>query len=258
MGRGGTDVAREAAHMVLVDDDFATIVKAVREGRRIYDNIRRFLRYQLSTNSGEVLTLVLAPFFGLPLPLLPIHILWMNLVTDGLPGLALTAGPPERGVMERGPRPLTESILAHGLWQHAVWVGVLMATLTLCTQAWSIHFGGGHWQSMTFTVLTLAQLAHVLAVRSERDSLFTQGLRSNMPLLAAVTVTVVWQLAALYVAPLARVFRTAPLSGTELAVCFGIASLVFIAVEIEKWMIRRRWLYATPGTPSHAAHHPAS
>ena len=182
MGKGGTDVAREASHMVLLDDNFATIVKAVREGRRIYDNIRRFIRYSISTNSGEIWTLFIAPFIGLPLPLLPIHLLWMNLVTDGLPGLALAAEPAEHDVMRRPPRPPSEGVFANGLWQHAVWVGLLMAALALGTQAWAIHIGDAHWQSMTFTVLTLSQIAHVLAIRSERESLFRQGLLSNKPL----------------------------------------------------------------------------
>ena len=127
MGRAGTDVAREAAHMVLLDDDFATIVAAVREGRRIFDNIRKFIRYALACNSAEIWTLLLAPFLGLPLPLLPIHILWINLVTDGLPGIALAAEPGERDLMDRPPRPPGESIFAHGLWQHMAWVGLLMA-----------------------------------------------------------------------------------------------------------------------------------
>jgi Ca2+-transporting ATPase len=199
MGLGGTDVAREASHMVLLDDNFATIVKAVREGRRIYDNIRRFVRYILSTNSGEIWTLFLAPFLGLPLPLLPIHILWMNLVTDGLPGLALTAEPPEGNVMRRPPRPPAESIFAHGLWQHAVWAGLLMGGIALGTQAWAIHDGDEHWQSMTFTVLTLSQLAHIMAIRSEHESLFRQGLWSNRPLLGAVALTFGLQMATLYV-----------------------------------------------------------
>ena len=121
----------------------------------------------------------------------------MNLVTDGLPGLALAAEPPERGVMRRPPRPPSESIFSHGLWQHAVWVGVLMAGLALGTQAWAIHIGDSHWQSMTFTVLTLAQLAHVLAIRSERESLFTQGLWSNAPLAGAVALTIAMQMATL-------------------------------------------------------------
>jgi Ca2+-transporting ATPase len=239
MGRGGTDVAREASHMVLLDDNFATIVKAVREGRRVYDNIRRFIRYSLSTNSGEIWTLFLAPLVGLPLPLLPIHILWMNLVTDGLPGLALAAEPPERDVMLRPPRRPAESIFAHGLWQHAIWVGLLMAGLALGTQAWAIHVGDAHWQSMTFTVLTLSQLAHILAIRSEHESLLRQGLWSNRPLLGAVVLTVGLQMATLYSPPLTRLFKTTPLTGGELVACVGLASSVFFAVETEKWIRRR-------------------
>ena len=239
MGRSGTDVAREASHMVLLDDNFATIVKAVREGRRIYDNIRRFIRYSISTNSGEIWTLFLAPFIGLPLPLVPIQILWMNLVTDGLPGLALAAEPAERDVMRRPPRPPAESVFAHGLWQHAIWVGLLMAGLALGTQAAAIHLGNVHWQSMTFTVLTLSQLAHVVAIRSERESLFRQGLLSNMPLTAAVMLTVVLQLCVLYGPALRAVFETTALTAPELAVCVAIASIVFFAVEVEKFVRRR-------------------
>lgn len=245
MGKGGTDVAREASHMVLLDDNFATIVKAVSEGRRIYDNIRRFVRYSLSTNSGEIWTLFLAPFAGLPLPLLPIHILWMNLVTDGMPGLALAAEPAERGVLRRPPRPPGESVFAHGLWQHAVWVGLLMAALALGTQAWAIHIGDAHWQSMTFTVLTLSQLAHVLAIRSERESLFQQGLLSNLPLTVAVALAVALQLCTLYIRPLTVLFVTTPLTVGELAACLSLASVVFVAVEIEK-LIRRRSAAANP------------
>ncbi len=126
MGITGTDVSKEAAHMILLDDNFATIVKAVREGRKIYDNIRKFIKYLLTTNSGEIWTLFLAPLVGLPIPLLPIHMLWINLVTDGLPALALSAEPAEGDVMNRPPRHPKESIFAHGLGAHAIWVGLLM------------------------------------------------------------------------------------------------------------------------------------
>ncbi len=246
MGREGTDVAREAAHMVLLDDNFATIVHAVREGRRIYDNIRRFVRFVLSTNAGEIWTLFLAPFLGLPLPLLPIHILWMNLVTDGLPGLALSAEPGEADLMARPPRPPHEGIFAHGLWQHAVWVGFLMAALALGTQAWAIRTGNAHWQTMTFTVLTLSQLAHILAIRSERRSLFALGVTSNPWLLVAVGVTLGLQLMTIYVPAMATLFRTVPLTAGELAACLAISSVVFVAVELEKYFVRRRGLYADP------------
>jgi len=245
MGRKGTDVAREAADMVLLDDNFATIVAAVAEGRRIFDNIRKFVKYTMTSNAGEIWTLFLAPFLGLPLPLLPIHILWINLVTDGLPGLALTAEPAERDHMTRPPRPPGESLFAHGMWQHMIWVGVLIGGLSIGAQAWAWHTGNAHWQTMVFTVLTLAQLVHVLVIRSERESLFTLGLRSNLPLLGAVVLTVALQLAVIYVPALQSLFRTAPLDPAELLMCFALAGVVLVAVEAEKWLVRRGWLYAS-------------
>jgi Ca2+-transporting ATPase len=208
MGLKGTDVAREAADMVLLDDNFATIVGAVREGRRIYDNVRKFVKYTMTSNSGELWTLFLAPFAGLPIPLLPIHILWINLVTDGLPGLALAVEPEERGIMKRPPRPPQESIFAHGMWQHMVWVGLLIGGLTVLAQALAIHSGSPNWQTIVFTVLTLSQLAHALAIRSEADSLFTIGIQSNMALLGAVLLTVLLQLATIYVPFLQPIFKT--------------------------------------------------
>jgi Ca2+-transporting ATPase len=243
MGQGGTDVAREAAHMTLLDDNFATIVQAVREGRRIFDNIRKFVKYTMTSNSGEIWTIFLAPFLGLPIPLLPIHILWINLVTDGLPGLALAGEGAERNVMQRPPRPPQESIFAHGMWQHILWVGLLMGAVTLLTQAWALHSGSAHWQSMVFTVLTLSQLGHVLAIRSERESLFTQGVLSNRLLVAALALTFALQMAVLYVPWLQPIFKTAPLSAAELAACLALSSVVFLGVEAEKAMIRRGWLY---------------
>ena len=196
--------------MVLLDDNFATIVSSVSEGRRIFDNIRKFIKFALTGNSAEIWTLFLAPFLGLPIPFLPIHILWINLVTDGLPGLALAAEPEELGVMERPPRPPRESIFSHGLWQHTVWVGLLMAAVNLSVMAWAYHSGSAHWQSMVFTVLTLSQMGHVLAVRSERESLFRQGLFSNVPILGAVLFTLVLQMALLYLPLFNSVFKTAP------------------------------------------------
>ncbi len=243
MGKGGTDVAREAAHMVLLDDNFVTIVHAIRQGRRLYDNIRKFIRYAVTTNSAEILVILLAPFLGLPIPLLPIHILWINLVTDGLPALALTAEPAERGVMRRPPRPPQESIFTHGMWQHMIWVGLLMAALTLLIQDWAYHSGSAHWQTMVFTVLTLAQLVHVLAIRSEKESLFSIGLFSNRPMTLAIIVTFLLQLATIYLPALNPIFKTEPLDMAELALCVGAASVVLIAVEIEKWLVRRGWIY---------------
>ena len=243
MGRIGTDVAREAAAMVLLDDNFATIVAAVREGRRIFDNIRKFVRFVMGGNCGEIWTLLVATLIGLPVPLLPIHILWVNLVTDGLPGLALAAERAERNVMQRPPRPPQESIFAHGLWQHIVWVGLLIGAICIGAQAWAIAHALPHWQSMVFTVLTLSQMAHVLAIRSERESLLTLGLFSNRPLLLAVLLTFGLQLALLYVPALQAIFHTAPLSPAELAACILLSAVVLVAVEIEKLLVRRGWLY---------------
>jgi Ca2+-transporting ATPase len=236
MGITGTDVAKEASALVLLDDNFATVVGAVREGRRIYDNLRRFVRYQMTTNSAEVWTLFLAPFLGLPVPLLPLQILWINLVTDGLPGLALAAERAERNVMQRPPRPVGESMFARGLGVHVLWVGLFMAALTLGTQAWFVESGQdqARWQTITFTMLCFVQLGHVLAVRSERESLFRLGLFTNRPLLGAVLLAIALQLAIIYLPALNAMFRTAPLSATELALTFAGATLVFVAVEIEK------------------------
>jgi Ca2+-transporting ATPase len=250
MGKGGTDVAREAAHMTLLDDNFATIVHAVREGRRIFDNIRKFVKYTMTSNSGEIWTIFLAPFLGLPIPLLPIHILWINLVTDGLPGLALANEHAERNVMQRPPRPPKESIFAHGMWQHILWVGLLMGGVSLLTQAWALQSGSAHWQSMVFTVLTLSQLGHVLAIRSERESLFTLGVLSNRMLIGALLLTFALQMAVLYVPWLNPIFKTEPLSLGELAACLALSSVVFVGVEIEKALVRRGWLY---DSPEHAA-----
>ncbi len=239
MGKRGTDVAREAAELVLLDDSFATIVTAVNEGRRIFDDIRKFIRYTMTSNSGEIWVLLLAPFLGLPLPLLPLHILWINLVTDGLPGLALSAEPAERDVMERRPRPPEEGIFAHGMVSHILWVGFLIGGLTLATQAWTWTRGQAEWQTMVFTVLVVAQLFHCLAIRSERFSLGSIGLFSNPALVVAILVTVLAQLSVIYLPPLNAVFRTVPLSATQLAACFAIGSVVLIAVELEKFVRRR-------------------
>ncbi len=242
MGRSGTDVAREAADLVLLDDNFATIVAAVREGRRIYDNIRKFVRYVLTCNSAELWTLLLAPFLGLPVPLLPIQILWVNVITDGLPGLALALEPEEADVMRRPPRPPTESMFAGGLWQHVLWVGLLMAGLSLLTLAWAYERGSPRWQSMTFTVLAFMQLAHLLAIRSERQPWYRAMMR-NLPLLGAVVLTVTLQVATLYLPAFQRVFKTEALTVAELLVCVAISALVLLAVEGEKMLVRRGVLY---------------
>ncbi|NOY65009.1 MAG: calcium-translocating P-type ATPase, PMCA-type [Nitrospirae bacterium] len=238
MGVTGTDVAKEAAHMILLDDNFATIVKAVKEGRRIFDNIRKFIKYAMTSNSGEIWTIFLAPLIGLPIPLLPIHILWINLVTDGLPGLALATEPPEKNIMNRPPRDPKESIFAHGLGIQIIWVGLLMGLVSLFTEAWAIKTDHPNWQTMVFTVLCLSQMGNVLAIRSERESLFSQGILSNKPLLGAFILTFLLQMATIYIPFLNPIFKTAPLSLGELIITLVLSSVVFFAVEIDK-LIRR-------------------
>ncbi len=240
MGITGTDVAKEAAHLILLDDNFATIVKAVKEGRRIFDNIRKFIRYILTGNSAEIWTIFLAPFLGLPIPLLPIHLLWINLVTDGLPGLALASEGAEKNIMERPPRRPGESIFADGLGIHVLWVGLLLAGLTIGTQAYAIYINDSHWQTMVFTVLCLGQLAHVMAIRSENVSLIQQGIFSNRALIFTVAFTFILQLCIIYFPFFNTLFKTQPLTISELAVCIGVSSMVLIAVEIEKVFRRRR------------------
>ena len=236
MGKKGTDVAREAADMILLDDNFSTIVRSVKYGRRIFDNIRKFIKYTMSSNSGEIWTLFLAPFLGLPIPLLPIHILWINLVTDGLPGLAFTAEPAEPNIMSRPPRPPEENIFAHGMWQYILWVGLLVGGVSIASQAWAISRGLDYWQTMVFTVLTLSQLFHSLAVRSETASLFSIGLLSNLPMLGAVLFTFCLQMAVIYLPFLNQLFHTQPLPLFDLLVCIMFSSVVLFVVEIQKWL----------------------
>ena len=240
MGKIGTDVAREASHMILLDDNFSTIVTAISEGRRIYDNIRKFIKFALTGNTAEILTLFLATFLGLPIPLLPIHILWVNLVTDGLPGLALAAEPAELEIMNRPPREPAESIFANGLGKHIVWVGILMAIINLSIMAWAYNSGSLHWQSMVFTVLTLSQMGHVLAIRSERQSIFRIGFFTNLPLLITVFLTVILQISTLYIPVFNSILKTDPLTLSELILCLVASTFIFFAVELEKLLSRKK------------------
>jgi Ca2+-transporting ATPase len=240
MGITGTDVTKEVSDMVLLDDNFATIVAAVEEGRIIYDNIRKFIRYLLTTNSGEILVMLLAPVLGMPLPLLPLQILWINLVTDGLPALALSVEPGEPDVMERSPHPPSENIFARGMGRHIAWVGFLIGLLPLVTGYLCWRGGNSAWQTMVFMILTLSQLSHAMAIRSGRFSLFSAGLFSNRAMFGAVALTFVLQLIVVYVPFMQQIFNTVPLRAGDLAICIGLSTVVFWAVEAEKWIVRKR------------------
>jgi Ca2+-transporting ATPase len=239
MGITGTDVSKEAAHMILLDDNFSTIVKAVREGRRIYDNILKFIKYLMTTNSGELWTLLLGPMIGLPVALLPIHILWINLVSDGLPAISLSFEKAEKDIMNRPPRPPQQSVFANGRGLHMIWVGMLMAGIALSAQGWAISHGL-HWQTIVFNVLCLSQMGHVLAIRSENQSLFSVGIFSNKPLIGAVLIALLLQFVITYVPFLQPIFQTEALTLNEFLLVGAASSLVFFAVEIEKIISRRK------------------
>ena len=240
MGINGTEVSKEASHLILLDDNFATIVVAVKHGRKVFDNILKFIKYIMTGNSGEIWAIFLAPFFMLPIPLLAIHILWINLVTDGLPGLALASEPAEANIMKRPPRKPKENIFSNGMGRHILWVGFLMGITTIGIQYWAIKSGETHWQTMAFTVLCFSQMGHVMAIRSDRESLFKIGLFSNKPLLGALFLTVVLQLILIYSPFFNGIFKTQPLSMYELGITLVVSTVVFWAVELEKWIFRLR------------------
>jgi len=239
MGITGTDVSKEAAHMVLLDDNFSTIVRAVREGRRIYDNILKFIKYLMTTNSGELWTLLLGPAMGLPIALLPIQILWVNLISDGLPAIMLSFEKAEKNIMQRPPRAPQENVFSNGRGYHIIWVGLLIAGLSLSAQAFSIAHGL-HWQTIVFNVMCLTQMAHIMAIRSETQSLFSIGLFSNKPLLASVALSFLLQFVVTYTPLLQPVFNTQSLTWYEFLGTGILSSLLFFAVEIEKAVSRRK------------------
>jgi Ca2+-transporting ATPase len=240
MGITGTDVSKEASDMVLLDDNFATIVAAIEEGRTIYDNIRKFFKYTMTSNAGEIWVMLAAPFLGMPLPLLPLQILWVNLVTDGLPGLALGVEPSEPDVMERPPYEPNESFFGRGLGWQIVWIGLLMGAVSLGFGYWLWSNGHPQWQTMVFTTLTLSQMGNALAIRSQKASIFQIGFFSNRPMIGAVLLTLVLQLAVIYVPFLQDFFKTGALSWQDLGLSLLLSTIVFWGVELSKWISRRR------------------
>ena len=239
MGITGTDVSKEASDMVLLDDNFATIVAATEEGRTVYSNIRRFIKYILGSNIGEVLTIAAAPLLGLGgVPLSPLQILWMNLVTDGLPALALAVEPAEPDVMRRPPMNPRESIFARGLGSYMIRIGIIFAIISIALMVVAYRYFPDDWKTMVFTTLCIAQMGHALAVRSNTRLTIELNPFSNPYLLWAVTVTTALQMMLLYVPFLQNFFGTTPLSLQELGICLGFSSLMFVWVELEKLFIR--------------------
>jgi Ca2+-transporting ATPase len=240
MGINGTEVSREASDMILLDDNFATIIKAVRLGRTIYNNILKFINYILSGNTGEILAILLAPFFGLPIPLLAIHILWINLVSDGLPGLALAYEKPEPNIMKIPPRHPKENIFSAKTAFRILRIGLLLGLVTVGTEAWAINNNMAHWQTMAFTVLCFSQMGLAMAFRS-RFSVFTAGVFTNWRMVGAISTTFILQLMLIYVPQLNAVFKTQPLSLKELLITIAVSSIVFWAVEAEKFIMNLKY-----------------
>ncbi len=240
MGITGTDVSKEAADLVLLDDNFATIVAAVRQGRTIYDNIRKFVRYSVAGNIGKVLVMVLSPFLGQPIPLLPLQLLWLNLLTDGLLGLGMGVEPPEPDIMRRAPYSPREGVFSRGAARQTVWIGLLIGAIGLGLGAWYYFGGRENWQTMVFTSLAFAQIGQALATRSSNASLFQIGLRSNPVLLAMIGVVFVLQLMVVYLPPLQGFFETRPLTLVDILVALGAGVVVFGAIELEEMITQRR------------------
>jgi Ca2+-transporting ATPase len=249
MGITGTDVSKEASDMILLDDNFATIVKAVREGRRIYENIRKFILYVLSCNLGEILTIFFAPILGFAIPLLPIHILWINLVTDGLPGLALVAEPAEKDVMNRPPRPPKENLFAGGLIQRILLTGTLMAVASIFIQWWTIKQGYNvrTQQTAVFTTLCFVQLGNALSVRSVYHSIFSTGLFANRGMWGAIILTVILQLLIVYVPFLHNIFKTASLPVNIMGTILVVTLVCVLLIELLKYLNKNQHLKKAEG-----------
>jgi Ca2+-transporting ATPase len=241
MGITGTDVSKEASDMILMDDNFATIVKAVKEGRRIYDNIKKFILYVLSCNLSEILIIFFAPIIGFAIPLLPIHILWINLVTDGLPGIALVAEPAEKDIMNRPPRPPKENLFAGGLINRIVFTGLVMTIAALAIQWWAIGEGYDikEQQTIVFTTVCFMQLGNALSVRSVFASVFKTGIFRNRGMWGAIILTIVLQLLLLYVPFLQEIFKTV-FPGLKAMLAIVLVSIIsFGCIEALKYIYKR-------------------
>lgn len=241
MGITGTDVSKEASDMVLLDDNFTTIVAAIEEGRMIFDNIRKFIKYTLSSNTGELFLMLIGPFLGMPLPLLPLQILWVNLVTDGLPGLALAEEKGERGIMKRSPFNPKENIFSRGLGTQIIWIGILLGIVSLIVgYVYWRNDPNGVWRTMIFSTLVFGQMGNALATRSFIDPLFKIGVLSNRLMVGAVLLGVLLQLALIYIPYLQRIFKTSPLSIQDLLISLAASVLIFGIIELSKIVKRRQ------------------
>jgi len=242
MGLSGTDVAREAATMVLTDDNFATIVKAVKEGRTIYDNIVKFVRFQLSTNIGAILTVLIAPFLGLPLPFTPIQLLWVNIIMDGPPAMALGVDPAQPDTMSHRPRKTTERILKLRLLGKLISYGTIMMVGTLGVLWWGMQNGSAIYaQSLAFTTFVLFQVFNAFNARVAKRSTFNANFFRNRTLWIALISVVILQVLAVQWAPAQAIFNVQALAGSDWLLATLVASSVLLLEELRKWIRRKIW-----------------
>jgi len=260
MGITGTDVTKEASDMVITDDNFASIVSAVEEGRGIYDNIKKSIHYLLSCNAGEILTMLFASIFNLPLPLFPIQILWINIATDGLPALALGVDPVDPDIMKRPARRSTEQIVDKKLGSLIIFQGFLIAFSTLFAYLYVLYdtscatLGCLHWftnevlpcalsgdldraRTVAFCVMVISQLFHSFNCRNVRLSLFKVGVFTNKKLLLATGLSLAMQVAIIHIPYCERIFKVTPLGLNDWATVFGFSFLIFLIMEIIKWLV---------------------
>jgi Ca2+-transporting ATPase len=239
MGVRGTDVAKDAADLVLTDDSLATVVVAVAEGRRVFDNIRRFVRFGLSGGAAEIAVMLLGPLLSLPLPLLPAQILWVNLLTHGLPGVAIGAEAAEPDVLHRPPRPPQEGVLTRRTTAEVLFIGAVMAATCLYL-AWWAASAGRPWQTMLFVTLCLGQLGIALTIRSDRLPVWQVPVAANRMLVLAVALSASLLLAAVYLPWLRVLLGTRPLALTELGIAAAAATVPALALELRKTVRRLR------------------
>ena len=243
MGKTGTEVAREASALVLQDDNFATIVAAISAGRSIYDNIRKFIRYLLACNVGEIFTVFLAMAAGLPLPLRPIQILWVNVVTDGLPALALGVEPPDKDIMQRLPRPGREGIFSNGLGRKIMLRGILigLSTVGVFTLSYAATTDLPRAQTVAFATLVMCQMLHVFDCRSERMGIMEKGLFSNPALLWALLISFGMFLSSIHVPMVSRFFATVPLGALDWILVLSASVYPTVLIGLRRvWIFQRR------------------
>jgi Ca2+-transporting ATPase len=241
MGLSGTDVAKEAADMVLLDDNFATVVAAVEEGRTIYDNIRKFIEFSVAGNLGKILVVLLLPFMGLPNPLSPLQLLWLNLLTDGLLGLGMGVERPEPDVMNRPPVSPGSQIFDRRMIRHTLLTGGMigLTTILLTRHFWASH-PAGTWQTVLFTSLAFAQIGQAMALRSFDHSFFRIGYFTNPLLLSMVVAVIALQAAVVYLPALQTIFRTIPLTFESLVWVIVPGVVVFCVLELDKIVSKTR------------------